>query len=201
MTTLINEHRATLLPCSNLRLITPTGFNISESNISLKTTLQINLEPIVLSLPKQENQNENRHSKISNIDDNGPTLIDFLHEIKLIRSNTDKFGELIEEVKRIHAKMFEPMANPKLEQELENKKEEINKLSSEISTKLNKMVQANQNRDDNAKSNAQWRVEELQIFDLTSHFRNTMIAYNEETVAHHDRCKKIILRTLEICKL
>ncbi|CAF2709507.1 unnamed protein product [Rotaria sp. Silwood2] len=150
------------------------------------------------NLPNQESQNENSHSTTINIDDNEAAVTDFLYEIDLIRSNIDKIDELIEEVKRIHVEMLEAMANPKLGQELDDKKEQIKKLSYDVSTKLKKMEQAKESRDEHDKTNAQWRIKESQIFVLTRRLRDTMVAYNQETIAHRDRCKKIIVRELEI---
>ena len=46
-----------------------------------------------------------------------------------------------------------------------------------------------------------WRIRQSQIFVLTRQFRDTMIEYNKEAVLHRERCKKIISRELEICKL
>ncbi|CAF3843133.1 unnamed protein product [Rotaria sp. Silwood1] len=147
---------------------------------------------------KQATQNENSHSTTIDIDDDKLVVNDFLHETDLIRTNIDKIDELIQEVKRIHSEMLEPMANPKLEHELDDKKEEIKKLSYEVSTKLKKMEQIKDNCNDHDKQNAQWRIQESQIFVLTRRLRDTMIQYNQETIAHRDRCKKIIVRELEI---
>jgi hypothetical protein len=60
------------------------------------------------------------------------------------------------------------------------------------------MEQAQENRDNNEKTNAQWRIQESQICVLTRRFRDTMTHYNQETVSHSDRCKKAIIRELEM---
>jgi hypothetical protein len=106
-----------------------------------------------------------------------------------------------------------------LEQELDDKTEEIKKLANETSTKLKSknqkkkrlfsnlffsyigMEQARDNRDDHDKNNAQWRIKESQIFVLTRRFRDIMTQYNLETITHRERCKKAIVRELEIGKL
>ncbi|CAF3644861.1 unnamed protein product [Rotaria sordida] len=146
---------------------------------------------------KLEYQNENSHSTTINID-NESNVTDFLKEIDLIRLDIDKIDELIQEVKQIHSEMLDPRANSKLGQELDDKNEEIKNSSYEVSTKLKKMEQAKQNCDDHDKTNAQWRVKESQIFVLTRRFRDTMVAYNQETMSHRDRCKSVIVRELEI---
>ncbi|CAF0852441.1 unnamed protein product [Rotaria sordida] len=146
---------------------------------------------------KLEYQNENSHSTTINID-NESNVTDFLKEIDLIRLDIDKIDELIQEVKQIHSAMLEPRTNSKLGQELDDKNEEIKNSSYEVSTKLKKMEQAKQNCDDHDKMNAQWRVKESQIFVLTRRFRDTMVAYNQETMSHRDRCKSFIVCELEI---
>ncbi|CAF0866149.1 unnamed protein product [Rotaria sordida] len=146
---------------------------------------------------KLEYQNENSHSTTINID-NESNVTDFLKEIDLIRLDIDKIDELIQEVKQIHSAMLEPRTNSNLGQELDDKNEEIKNSSYEVSIKLKKMEQAKQNCDDHDKTNAQWRVKESQIFVLTRRFRDTMVAYNQETMSHRDRCKSVIVRELEI---
>ncbi|CAF1089393.1 unnamed protein product [Rotaria sordida] len=146
---------------------------------------------------KLEYQNENSHSTTINID-NESNVTDFLKEIDLIRLDIDKIDELIQEVKQIHSEMLDPRANSKLGQELDDKNEEIKNSSYEVSIKLKKMEQAKQNCDDHDKTNAQWRVKESQIFVLTRRFRDTMVAYNQETMSHRDRCKSVIVRELEM---
>ncbi|CAF0911984.1 unnamed protein product [Rotaria sordida] len=146
---------------------------------------------------KLEYQNENSHSTTINID-NESNVTDFLKEIDLIRLDIDKIDELIQEVKQIHSAMLDPRANSNLGQELDDKNEEIKNSSYEVSTKLKKMEQAKQNCDDHDKTNAQWRVKESQIFVLTRRFRDTMVAYNQETMSHRDRCKSVIVRELEM---
>ncbi|CAF0866167.1 unnamed protein product [Rotaria sordida] len=163
---------------------------------------------------KLEYQNENSHSTTINID-NESNVTDFLkeidlirldidkideliQEIDLIRLDIDKIDELIQEVKQIHSAMLEPRTNSNLGQELDDKNEEIKNSSYEVSIKLKKMEQAKQNCDDHDKTNAQWRVKESQIFVLTRRFRDTMVAYNQETMSHRDRCKSVIVRELEI---
>jgi len=60
------------------------------------------------------------------------------------------------------------------------------------------MEQIQENQDDADKANAQWRIQELQIFNITRCFREVMNQYNQESVVHRERCKKVILRELEI---
>jgi hypothetical protein len=55
--------------------------------------------------------------------------------------------------------------------------------------------------DDPTETNAQRRIRESQIFVLIRRFRDTMIQYNQETVSHRDRCKKVIVCELELGKL
>jgi hypothetical protein len=54
--------------------------------------------------------------------------------------------------------------------------------------------------DDHDKNTAHWRLKESQIFVLTRRFRDTMIEYNKEAVSHRERCKKCIVRELEMGK-
>ncbi len=60
------------------------------------------------------------------------------------------------------------------------------------------MEQIQDNQDDTDKANAQWRIKESQIVNMTRRFRNVMNQYNLEFVSHRERCKKIIIRELEI---
>lgn len=52
---------------------------------------------------------------------------------------------------------------------------------------------------DSEKASAQGRIKESQIFVLTRRFRDVMNQYSQEAMAHRERCKKVILRELEIC--
>lgn len=45
---------------------------------------------------------------------------------------------------------------------------------------------------------AQWRIKEAQIFNITKDFREVMNRYNQEYVLHRERCKRAIVRELEI---
>jgi hypothetical protein len=60
------------------------------------------------------------------------------------------------------------------------------------------MIQIQENQDDNDKATAQWRIKESQIFNITRRFREVMNQYNHEAVVHRERCKKVIVRELEI---
>ena len=51
---------------------------------------------------------------------------------------------------------------------------------------------------DHNETNAQRRIKESQVFTLNRRFRDTMNQYNQEVLAHRDRCKVIILRELEM---
>jgi hypothetical protein len=60
------------------------------------------------------------------------------------------------------------------------------------------MEQIQDNQDDADKANAQWRIKESQIVNMTRRFRDVMNQYNLEFVSHRERCEKIIMRELEI---
>jgi hypothetical protein len=62
------------------------------------------------------------------------------------------------------------------------------------------MERIQEDQNDNDKASAQWRIKELQIFNLTRRFREIMNQYNLESLAHRDRCKKSIMREFEISK-
>jgi hypothetical protein len=62
------------------------------------------------------------------------------------------------------------------------------------------MEQVQENQDDIEKASAQWRIKESQIFNTTRRFREVMNHYNQASVLHQDRCKKIIIRELEMCE-
>lgn len=60
------------------------------------------------------------------------------------------------------------------------------------------METAHENLNDRDKNSAQGRIRESQIAVLTRHFRNVMTQYNLETVAHRERCKRLISRELDL---
>jgi hypothetical protein len=47
-------------------------------------------------------------------------------------------------------------------------------------------------------SHSHRRIQESQIFVLTRRLRDTMSQYNQESMQHRERCKKAIVRELEI---
>lgn len=49
-------------------------------------------------------------------------------------------------------------------------------------------------------SNAHRRIKDSQIFVLNRRFRNIMAEHHKETLAHRERCKKAIIRELDIGK-
>ena len=62
------------------------------------------------------------------------------------------------------------------------------------------MEQEQDNAGNSNRTNAEKRIKESQIFVLTRQLRETMIRYNQETTAHRERCKRVIVRELELCK-
>jgi len=130
--------------------------------------------------------------------DNKDHVAEFLAQIDLIRLLIDKIEELAKDVTEIHKKMLDPMPNPKLRQELDDKNADIKKLAYDISTKLKKMEQTLENHNETDKASAQWRIKESQIFNMTRRFRDVMNQYNIESDAHRERCKRVIMRELEI---
>jgi hypothetical protein len=62
------------------------------------------------------------------------------------------------------------------------------------------MEQVQANQDDADKRSAQGRIKESQIFNMTRRFRDVMNEYNQEFVLHRERCKRVIVRQLEISK-
>ena len=60
------------------------------------------------------------------------------------------------------------------------------------------MEEAQCKQNETNKASAQWRIRESQIFNVTRQFRDIMNRYNQESVLHRERCKKIIVRELEI---
>ncbi|CAF3964022.1 unnamed protein product [Rotaria magnacalcarata] len=93
--------------------------------------------------------------------------------------------------------MIEPMADPKLSHQLDDKTADIKKAADVVAAHLKKLEQTQKDAKDDIGS-AQWRLKESQIYNITRHFRQIMIQYHEECVAHRDRCKKAIKRELEI---
>ncbi|CAM4957098.1 unnamed protein product [Rotaria socialis] len=124
-------------------------------------------------------------------------VAEFLTQIDLIRKLIDKIAELATEVKFTHKKMIEPMADPKLSHQLDDKTDDIKKAADVVAAHLKKLEQTQKDAKDDIGS-AQWRLKESQIYNITKHFRQIMNQYNEECVAHRDRCKKAIKREFEI---
>jgi hypothetical protein len=62
------------------------------------------------------------------------------------------------------------------------------------------MEQIQENQNDAQRLSTQGRIKESQIFGITRRFRETMNQYNQESMVHRERCKKAIVRELEICK-
>ncbi|CAF0983201.1 unnamed protein product [Adineta ricciae] len=125
-------------------------------------------------------------------------VAEFLTQIDLIRLLIDKIEEDAENVRQIHSKMLEPMADSKLAQELDDKTADIKKLSYDVSAKLKKMEKIQEDLPEADKANAVWRIKETQIFNITRRFREVMNVYNQEFVLHRERCKRAIVRELEI---
>ncbi|CAF1341965.1 unnamed protein product [Rotaria sordida] len=64
------------------------------------------------------------------------TVTEFLAQIDLIRLLIHKIRELTEDVKRIHQEMIEPLSDPQLGQQLDDKTADIKNLARNISQKL-----------------------------------------------------------------
>lgn len=62
------------------------------------------------------------------------------------------------------------------------------------------MEQVQEDQSEDEKGSVQSRIKEAQIFDITRRFREVMNAYNHEFVLHRERCKRAIVRELEISK-
>ena len=62
------------------------------------------------------------------------------------------------------------------------------------------MEQTQQDQSMDEKASAQWRIKEGQIFTITRRFREVMNKYNLESVSHRDRCKRAIMRELDLSK-
>ena len=108
------------------------------------------------------------------------------------------------------------MTRLELGQQLDDKTADIKKLAYDIATKLKsehlpssecyfacscfrlEMENMIESQTDSEKASAQGRIKESQIFVLTRRFRDIMNQYNQEALAHRDRCKKAISRELEI---
>ncbi|CAF4333679.1 unnamed protein product, partial [Rotaria magnacalcarata] len=97
-------------------------------------------------------------------------VTDFLKEIDSIRLLIDKLDEVVQNVTKVQMDMLK-------------------------STENSKQEQANETHD---KQSAQGRIRESQIFVLTRRLRDVMIEHNVNTVAHRERCKKIIVRELNL---
>ncbi|CAF1186591.1 unnamed protein product [Adineta steineri] len=92
-------------------------------------------------LPRQvpnQSHSKNNQSAIINVDKESD-ITEFLNEVDNIQLVIERIDKFTEEIKKIYVTMREPMANSNLEQELDNKTEEIKRLFYEISTKLEKM--------------------------------------------------------------
>ncbi|CAF3864671.1 unnamed protein product [Rotaria sordida] len=114
------------------------------------------------------------------------TVTEFLAQIDLIRLLIHKIRELTEDVKRIHQEMIEPLSDPQLGQQLDDKTADIKNLARNISQKLQRLEQAHKNQHVN-QGNAQWRMTESHIFNITKEFYDIMNKYNEEYCEHRDR--------------
>ncbi|CAF3991725.1 unnamed protein product, partial [Adineta steineri] len=130
--------------------------------------------------------------------DNENNVTEFLAQIDLTRLLVDKIQELADETKNIHLKMLAPMADPKLSQQLDDITDDIRKLAYDISTKLKKMEQIQEDQSAAEKASAVWRIKHLQISNITRHFSEVMNQYNQESVLHREKCKNAIKRELAI---
>ncbi|UJR15278.1 hypothetical protein I4U23_002231 [Adineta vaga] len=125
-------------------------------------------------------------------------VAEFLAQIDLIRLLIDKIEEDAGEICQIHKKILEPLPDPKLSENLDNKTADIKKLAYDVQTKLKKLEQIQIDQTDADKASAVWRIKETQIFNLTYRFRQVMQKHNQEFVSHRERCKKVISSELEI---
>ncbi|CAF1269344.1 unnamed protein product [Adineta steineri] len=151
-------------------------------------------------LPRQvpnQSHSTNNQSAIIHVDKESD-IIKFLNGVDNIQLVIERIDKFTEEIKKIYVTMREPMANSNLEQELDNKTEEIKRLFYEISTKLEKMHQSLEYQSGFDIKNAQRRIKESQLFALTWHFNKTIIEYKKEAFSHRERCLKEISRVLEI---
>ncbi|CAF3804069.1 unnamed protein product [Adineta steineri] len=146
-----------------------------------------------------QNQSDTTNNQSTIIDvEKDSDIKEFLNEIETIQSVINRLDTLTEQAKQIHFTMLQPTANPKSGQELDNKTEEIKKLSYETSAKLKKMEQSLEHQSGLDITNAQRRIKESHLFVLTRHFRNVMIEYNQEAVLHRERCTNVISRELAL---
>ncbi|CAF0967201.1 unnamed protein product [Adineta steineri] len=146
-----------------------------------------------------QNQSDTTNNQSTIIDvEKDSDIKEFLNEIETIQSVINRLDKLTEQAKQIHFTMLQPTANPKSGQELDNKTEEIKKLSYETSAKLKKMEQSLEHQSGLDITNAQRRIKESHLFVLTRHFRNVMIEYNQEAVLHRERCTNVISRELAL---
>ncbi|CAF0906001.1 unnamed protein product [Adineta steineri] len=128
-------------------------------------------------------------------------VAEFLAQIDLTRLLVDKIEELADETKNIHLKMLASTADPKLSQQLDDITDDIRKLAYDVSTKLKKMEQMQEDQNATEKASAVWRIKRLQISNITRHFSEVMNQYNQESVLHRQTCKNIIKRELEMAHI
>ncbi|CAF4311376.1 unnamed protein product [Rotaria socialis] len=149
-------------------------------------------------LARQAQSHEGRHENNTSATikiDRELDVTDFLTEIDSIRLLIDKLDEVVQSIKKVQMDMLQSTENSKFGKDLDTKNDEIKKLSYQVSTMLRKMEQANDTHD---KQSAQGRIRESQIFVLTRRLREVMIQHNLNTVAHRERCKKIIVHELNL---
>ncbi|CAF3711596.1 unnamed protein product [Rotaria sp. Silwood1] len=118
-------------------------------------------------------------------------------QIDLLRVLIDKIRKLTQAVKIIHQRVIESLPDPKLGQELDETTADIKRLAYDITAKLKRLEELHQDQHGN-KGSAQWRMAELQIFNITREFRDIMNQYNQEYCEHREKCKKSIIREFEI---
>ncbi|CAF0880141.1 unnamed protein product, partial [Adineta steineri] len=130
-------------------------------------------------------------------------VAEFLAQIDLTRLFVDKIEELANETVQIHFTMLQLAAHSsiQLSQQLDDITDDIRKLAYDVSTKLKKMEQIQEDQNATEKASAVWRIKRLQISNITRHFSEVMNQYNQESVLHRQTCKNIIKRELEMAHI
>lgn len=128
---------------------------------------------------------------------------EFFAQIHLIQTMIEKTAELAEEIKKIRSQVILSMPDQNVCRELDNKVDDIKKLSKEIPIKLKKLEKEYEEETYGRQHTAADRIRQLQIFSVTKSFRDVLIQYNNESNAHRQKCQNLIRKELEIagCRL
>jgi syntaxin 1A len=124
---------------------------------------------------------------------------EFFEQVEEIRTNIEKIGANVEEVKKKHSTILSaPQPDDKDKEELEELMAEIKKNANKVRGKL-KVIEQNIEQEENSnKTSADLRIRKTQHATLSRRFVEVMSDYNTTQTDYRERCKGRIQRQLEI---